>query len=1441
MSLRFTRSLVIVAFFVTLFSPRYLSAQMEVTNGPPYTPVGLIENVFLGDGVEVISVNYQGDARSVAYFKDAMPFIGMDRGVLMTTGNTQGSAGNIGVDNVGNDQMSIPLGTNFSDPDLEDIAGTQDVNDITTFTITFRPYGDTLRFNYSFASEEYPEYVCSNFNDIFGFFISGPGINGPFADNAQNIALIPGTNLPVRINNVNSGTVGNNGTADNCAPPDGSLAFSSFYVNNDGSNQQPVFDGFTRVLQAEAIVQPCQVYTIKLVIADVGDGAFDSGVFLQAKSFGGNSVDLAFQGLAVDGTMAEGCRSSQIVFSTPAPVLDSLLLDTEILGTATPGVDYVTLPDSIWIPRGDSVVIIEVEVFEDNIVEGEETIDIVVQINPCIRDTFTIRIKENELVPPNLLMDATVCPGDTVPVNATLPVVFPEPPRFVQNEQININIFGGTFNSYLNVSGVIPEQLGPGVIRSICIDNLEHRWIDDLDIFLIGPDGQILELTTDNGADGGNGFGWEAYLGTCFTETATNPITGPGNFAPASFVPFTGNWMPEGVFSDIYDGNYDTNGTWELRVIDDSFGGIGDLYEWSITFEPIYEINYLWTDSTRALCPDCPETSLVPLTEGYYPVIAEDSYGCTVTDSVLINFTSNPPSPLPVCGEVSDTTIQITWDAVPGALSYQVRIDTGDWVVLDAATFDYTFENLPNDSLLTFFIRAIFNECPSIPEQVQCMTLPCVPPTFDVTITDVRCKDDTNGSILLEATGPRGPFTFFRNGVQLTNPLVSNLAPGYFTFRVVNSIGCETIDSFLIGEPEQFTISVAVMEELDCDGQNGSLVALPVGGTPGYTYTWVGAGSTDSIVTGLGANFYPLTARDANNCMASSFFQLDAEPPLIVSLSTTIQGCTGAADGTVTVMTQGGVPGYTYQWSDPVIGNTPTATNLVSGTYQLTISDAGNCVKDTMVFVDRESDIRLSAQTQDVSCFEGSSGAIDVTVQVGSAPYTFSWNGQNVPGGDLQNIPTGNYQLQLQDQRNCIFDTLIFVDQPSRLFATVEIDNVACGGQATGAIDLTTGGGTGPYTFSWTNGPATADLNQLLSGTYNVAIRDDNNCPLDTSFFVPENPQMVATFTIDPADCFERADGAAFVAIQNGVPPYSFNWSQGSTENSLLNVLGGDYGLAVTDAFGCRIDTSVTIGRPDRLEIAVSAEDIRCHDEDNGIIRLTGSGGTPGYQYRLDGTTYGSVNAFLQLAAGNYAVSIRDAKGCVAGVRDIVIANPEPLELELGENFNLVYGDSIQLPFLLTGGVPDFTYQWTGADSLVIECAECPDSWLKPANQTTFFLRVVDASDCIVEDLITIFVDKNFIIAVPTGFTPNGDLSNDRLILHGRPGIEVLSFSVFDRWGEMVWQATDFPVNSANTDDSWDGNFREEPLNGGTYLWQAEVRYEDGTTERHSGQTTLLR
>lgn len=340
--------------------------------GSTATVEDYVENVLLGPCVTASNVTYVGTPQAAGTFNANGSAFDLSGGIVLTSGL---SATAVGPDN------SNTIGTANGAPgdsDLSILASNFQTYDAAILEFDFVPQSDTLRFNYIFGSEEYPEYVGSGYNDVFGFFISGPGFAGPYTGGAENIALIPGTTSPVAINNLNNGysaTEPANGPCNNCA----------FYVDNS-SGPAVQYDAHTVVLTAEAIVTPCETYHIKIAIADAGDGALDSGVFLEEGSFsavGEEPVELA----VVPGLTGvyEGCNTNSFVFRRlpGASNTQPLTVNYSVSGTATPGVDYTALPGTATIPAGEDSIVISLDVALDFTPEGNETVVLSLPTGGC--------------------------------------------------------------------------------------------------------------------------------------------------------------------------------------------------------------------------------------------------------------------------------------------------------------------------------------------------------------------------------------------------------------------------------------------------------------------------------------------------------------------------------------------------------------------------------------------------------------------------------------------------------------------------------------------------------------------------------------------------------------------------------------------------------------------------------------------------------------------------------------------------------------------------------------------------------------------------------------------------------------------------------------------------------------------------------------------------
>ncbi|MBI1289082.1 MAG: hypothetical protein GC178_16065 [Flavobacteriales bacterium] len=405
-------------------------AQLVVDN--TMTPQQLVQDVLLGQGVVVSNITYTGAAVQSGYFDGSNSNVGISEGVILSSGDV---ADAIGPNNSGSSGTGVG---NNSDADLETLSGVQSF-DAVVLEFDFVPTGDSIKFNYVFGSEEYNEYVCAGVNDVFGFFLSGPGFNGPFTNNAVNIALIPGTSTPVSINTVNNGTSGINGTAANCAALDPNWASYNIYYTDNAGGASVQYDGLTVPLRAEAQVQCGETYHIKMALSDGGDGVFDSGVFIEARSFQSNAINVNIQtasGSVEDGGgwIVEGCTPADITFERPIADVDSFLsVPVYVSGSAINGVDYTGVPDTVHFVPGDTSLTFTIEAIDDLLTEPNDSIVITVySLNLCgdtTVSTGTIHIYDIGFY--NYVAGASApsnvqCAGDSVLVTATASMGNPE-------------------------------------------------------------------------------------------------------------------------------------------------------------------------------------------------------------------------------------------------------------------------------------------------------------------------------------------------------------------------------------------------------------------------------------------------------------------------------------------------------------------------------------------------------------------------------------------------------------------------------------------------------------------------------------------------------------------------------------------------------------------------------------------------------------------------------------------------------------------------------------------------------------------------------------------------------------------------------------------------------------------------------------------------------
>lgn len=381
-----------------------LTEENIVTRGG-YDVETLVRDIFVKGGCENVSnIRSSGHRDGIGYFEQGQSTIGLSEGVILATGAIKNAEG----PNHVTDASSF-FDVGGSDQDLRQMA-TDRLYDPVGLEFDFVPLDSFVTFRYVFASEEYCEFVGSIYNDVFGFFISGPGIEGDFSQGAKNVALIPGSEDEVSINNVNHQA--------------NEAYFIQNYLSNDarscGIQFQPSphisfieYDGFTQPMVASLQLIPCETYHIRLVIADVGDGFFDSAVFLEAGSFNiGDAVTVRGE-VVGDQDLTEGCSEGYLVFeredleNLDYPV--SVHFEVSPSSTAEEGVDFEPLPKTIHIPPGKAFARIPVYAINDGVRDGRESLVVELDIPcSCYRDSAVIYIDDPPLMAVQL-PEAVVC------------------------------------------------------------------------------------------------------------------------------------------------------------------------------------------------------------------------------------------------------------------------------------------------------------------------------------------------------------------------------------------------------------------------------------------------------------------------------------------------------------------------------------------------------------------------------------------------------------------------------------------------------------------------------------------------------------------------------------------------------------------------------------------------------------------------------------------------------------------------------------------------------------------------------------------------------------------------------------------------------------------------------------------------------------------------
>lgn len=718
-----------------------------------------------------------------------------------------------------------------------------------------------------------------------------------------------------------------------------------------------------------------------------------------------------------------------------------------------------------------------------------------------------------------------------------------------------------------------------------------------------------------------------------------------------------------------------------------------------------------------------------------------------------------------------------------------------------------------------------------------------------VSTTDASCYGACDGEAEVLLEGGEAPITCTLTGGTLPSPVVftdlplgnmviPNLCAGDYSMTHEDANGCVATSNFVINQPDSIVIDlVSLIQEagqifdLQCLGDSsGAVNATITGGTFPYTYIWTNElleiiGS-DEDIDSLKAGTYCLTILDAHGCSGQTCITL-TEPTEALTASGEVSiyneiyniSCYNETDGWIDITVNGGVPGYIFEWNgDGTINNVEDQNDLGAGTYDVLVIDANFCttllefelIEPTPITVD--ATISLFDGGYNVSCNGVCDGFITTTISGGNPGYTISWTGPNgftSTEESLTDLCGGTYTITVTDANNCSISQSFTLTQPSTL--TVEInDSPNC---STGNVDLcaTVTGGSGNYSYSWSNSSTSACTVVTQDGQVCVTVTDSNGCTAEVCMDIDVEAPLDVDGAVTNTSC-GLCIGAIDLTITGGFEPYIITWAGGGNAEDLTDLCAGTYSVTVTDASGCSIEQTFTILDTPGVTITTQQQNVACNGGATGSATALITGGTQPYDIVWTDAQFnqiGTGSSVEGLAAGVYTVTVTDANDCGGSAIVTITEAPglviDDVEVSVYGNYNISSpgGEDGTIHVEVIGGTPQYTYTWT-PEGLPAEHE------ITGLSEGDYTITVTDANGCTVDSTITLTAPREF--AIYTALSPNGDGFNDAYVIDGAEYCPGNQFKVFNRWGNLVYEKNNYY-------NQWYGQDKDNaPLADGTYF-----------------------
>ena len=717
-------------------------------------------------------------------------------------------------------------------------------------------------------------------------------------------------------------------------------------------------------------------------------------------------------------------------------------------------------------------------------------------------------------------------------------------------------------------------------------------------------------------------------------------------------------------------------------------------------------------------------STITNLTAGTYSVTVTDANGCTTSTNVSVT------QPSQLIASLATQSVSC-FEGTNGAITF-----TGSG---GTSPYRFLWSNGATGPAITNLVAGAYsvtvtdaNGCTA--EGNAMVTQPERPVAISLTSTAVSCFEGSNGTATVTGSGGTVPYRFLWSNSG-TASTITNVTAGTYSVTITDANGCILTGSVPVTQPEApLGVQVSATPVSCFGGSNGSATAIASRGTAPYSYLWSN-GLTDPTITNVPAGDFTVTVTDANGCIASTAVPVPQPSQLVASVTNQPVLCHGENTGSALVAVSGGIFPYTFTWSNGLTVNNPS--NLPAGVFSVVVTDANRCTSELSTTITQPEPLAYSFLKEDVKCFGGTDGKIELIPTGGTAPYQMIANGQSLAlTGQL--FRADSYQINVRDANNCLSGfTTVQIQQPSSPVTAqlLEAKSPRGFGLRDGLVVVEIKGGTGPFsgfstTWSWDGGSNSSEIktetgNSLKTtlenaggGNYTLQVTDTQfaaalskaGCTATLTYFLEQPEKITAVTSVDKGvSCFGKFDGQLSAVVRGGVifdntNPYQYQWFKkenetrvrlNETADKLINVDAGLYVLRVTDKNDITAEFEVNLNvTPSLLTTVVAQENPTCSSSKDGFIEIQTVGGVAPLTVDWGGGISGSK--IVNLSAGNYFGVVRDREGCTGEVA-VALSAKENVQVRVAKKTESICfnGCDGAIELQVQGNISPFTVAWT--------------------------------------------------------------------------------------------------------------------------------------------------